>query len=76
MPTAVPCSVADRLRSPQALVGVGRRHPDVHDRHVGPLLADGREQLVGVPDLGDDVEAGLDEQSGDAFAEQTSSRPR
>ena len=61
---------ADRLRGPEALVGVGRRHPDVDDRDVGVVLADGDEERVGVADLGDDLEAGLDQQPGDPLAQE------
>ena len=43
MPTAVPCSRADRLCGAEALVGVGRRHPDVDDRDIRLVLA-GRAQ--------------------------------
>ena len=61
---------ADRLGRPQALVGVGRRHPDVHDGDVGSMLADGGEQLVGRAGLGDDLEPGLGEQPRDALAQE------
>jgi DNA-binding NarL/FixJ family response regulator len=47
---------ADLVRGPDALVGLGRRHADVHDRDVGPVLPDRREQLVRVGGLGDDVD--------------------
>ena len=33
------CSRADPLRGDEALVGVGRRHPDVDDRDVGRVAA-------------------------------------
>src|SRR5262249_14714374 len=57
-------------RRAQALVRVRRRHADVHDCDVGVLVRDLAEQLLGVAGLADDVEAGLGEQPGDAFAEQ------
>ena len=44
---------ADRLRRPEALVGVGRRHPDVDDRHVRSMAADGLQELIGGAGLGD-----------------------
>ena len=40
MPTVGAVLGADRLRRPEALVGVGRRHPDVDDRDVRAMLAD------------------------------------
>ena len=46
-------------RRPQALVALGRRHPDVDDRHVGAVLDDGRDERRAVADLGDDRAAGL-----------------
>ena len=39
MPTARAVLGADRLRGAETLVGVGRRHPDVHDRDVRAMLA-------------------------------------
>ena len=62
--------LADRLRGAQTFVGVGGRHPDVDDRDVRVLLADGGEELRGVAGLGDDLESGLGEQAGDALAQQ------
>ena len=70
MPTARAVLGADRLGGAQTLVGVGRRHPDVDDRDVRLVLADGGEQLRGVAGLGDDLEAGLGEQAGDALAQE------
>ena len=61
---------ADRLRRPEALVGVGRRHPDVDDRDVRAMLADGLQERVGVAGLGDDLEAGLGQQPRDPLAQQ------
>ena len=57
-------------RGLQALVGVGGRHPQVDDRDLGSVLGDGRDQLLGVAGLPDDVEAGLAEQQRDPFAQQ------
>ena len=62
--------LADRLGRAQALVGVGRRHPDVDDRDVRVLLADRGEELRGVAGLGDDLETGLGEQAGDALPQE------
>ena len=59
--------LADRLRGPQALVGVRGRHADVDDRDVGVLLADRGEELRGIAGLGNDLESGLGEQAGHAF---------
>ena len=61
---------ADRLRRPETLVGVGRRHPDVDDRHVRSMPADGLQELIGGAGLGVDLEAGLDQQPRDPFAQQ------
>ena len=61
---------ADRLRRPEAFVGVGRRHPDVDDRDVGTVLADGGQERLGIAGLGDDVETGLDQQPGDPLPQE------
>jgi hypothetical protein len=52
---------------------VAGRHPDVDHDEVGALCADGAEELVGVGNGGDDVEAAFGEQPGQAFAEQDES---
>ena len=57
-------------RRPQTLVGLRRRHADVDDRHVRAVRAHLQHQLVGVPGLADDLEAGVLEQAGDPLAEQ------
>ena len=41
-------AAADLVRGLDALVGLRRRHADVHDGHIGLVLVDRREQLVGV----------------------------
>jgi hypothetical protein len=61
---------ADRLRGAEALVRVGRRHPDVDDRDIGLVLANCGQERGGVADLGDDLEACFDQQSCDPFAEK------
>jgi hypothetical protein len=38
-----------------SLVGLRRRHADVHDRHVGFVLVHRGEQLLGTGRLGDDL---------------------
>ena len=38
---------ADLVRRAQPFVGERRRHPDVDDRHVGLVLVDRAQQLVG-----------------------------
>ncbi len=58
------------MRGAQALVGVGRRHPHVHDRDVGLVRADLAHQVLGVAGLADDVEARLLEQADEALAQQ------
>ena len=60
----------DLLRRLEAFVRVGRRHPDVHDRHVRRVRAHLEHQLVGVRGLADDLEAGVGEDAGDAFPEE------
>ena len=61
---------ADRLRGAKALVGVGRRHPDVHDRDVRKVLAGRPQEVVGVADLSDHLEARVDQDARDAFAHE------
>ena len=41
-------AAADLVRGLDALVGLGRRHADVHDGYIGLVEVDRREQLVGV----------------------------
>ena len=61
---------ADRLGGAQPFVGVGRRHPDVDDRHVRAQLPGGTQERVGVTDLRDHLEPGVDEQPCDALADE------
>jgi hypothetical protein len=61
---------ADLVRRTQALIGVGRRHPDVDDGDVGAVRADLAQQVLGVPGLAGDLEAGLLEQAREALAQQ------
>ena len=61
---------ADRARRAQALVGVGRRHADVDDRHVGLVGADLAQQVLPVAGLAGDLEAGLLEQAREPLAQQ------
>ena len=58
------------MRGAQALVGVGRRHPDVDDRDVGLVGADLAQQVLGVAGLAGDLEARLLEQAGEALAQE------
>ena len=56
---------------PRRLEPFGRvvgRHPDVHDRELGPLLSDEGDQVGGVAALADDVEPSELEQARQAFA--------
>ena len=62
--------VPDRLGGAEALVGVGRRHPDVDDGDVRLVLTDSREELGRVASLGDDLEACLVEQPRDPLPEE------
>src|SRR4051794_3139364 len=50
-------AAADLVRGLDALVGLGRRHADVHDRYVRLVRVDRLEQLAGARRLGDDVDA-------------------
>jgi hypothetical protein len=59
---------ADRLGGDQALVGVGGRHADVDQRHVGAGQADVVEQALGVLGLGDHLDTGVAQQADDALA--------
>ena len=61
---------ADLARRPQALVGVGRRHPHVDDGDVGLVGADLAQQLLGVARLADDLEPRLLQQPHQALAQQ------
>ena len=63
-------AAADLVRRLDAFVGLGRRHADVHDGHVGLVLVDRREQLVGVGRLGDDIDALAAHERRDALAQQ------
>ena len=54
----------------EPLVGVGRWHADVDDRDLGLVHRDVAHQVGGVVGLGENVEAGLDEQPHDALAQQ------
>src|SRR5215212_1331792 len=62
--------LADLLSRAQALVGMRRRHADIDDRHVRRVAPHLEHQLVGVPRLPDDVEAGVGEDARDALTEK------
>lgn len=57
-------------RRAQAVVDVARRHPDVDDRDFRPVAQCPAEEVLGVPGLRHDLEAGLGEQPDDALAEE------
>jgi hypothetical protein len=66
---------ADRTRiavsgNSQALGGVTRRHPDVHQDEVGPLLPDQVQQPRRVAALADHVEAGALKQACQTLAQE------
>ena len=63
-------ALADLLGRAQALVGVGRRHPDVHDRDVRAVHRNMAEQVVSGAGLGHDLEACVLEQPRDPFAQE------
>ena len=50
----------------ETLVRVRRRHPDVEDRHVGPVKTHRCQRLDSVARLGDDLAADLPEDADDA----------
>jgi hypothetical protein len=50
---------ADLVRGLDPLVGLGRRHADVHDRDIGLVLIDGGEQFLRGGCLRDDLDASL-----------------
>src|SRR6266508_3623464 len=59
---------ADRLGGDQALVGVGWRHADVDQRHVGVGQAHLAEQALGVLGLADHLDASVAQEADDALA--------
>ena len=62
---------AELVRGAHALVGPGRRHPDVGEHDVGRVGGDGREQRVEVLARADDLDVVLRrEQPGDALAHE------
>src|SRR4051812_36576839 len=63
-------AAADLVRGLNALVGLGRRHADVHDGHIGQMLVDCREQLVGVRRFRHDFDALAAHERRDALAQQ------
>ena len=60
----------DLPRCARALVGEGRRHPDVQDDEVGIVLGDRGQQPVASPERGDDLVSGVLEQSPEPLAQQ------
>src|SRR5439155_7885922 len=63
-------ALADLLRGAEPLVGVRRRHPDIHDGHVRLVEADVAEEILGRPGRAGDLEPGLGQQPLDAFAQE------
>ena len=61
---------ADPVGGAQALVGVGRRHPDVDHRDVGMVGSDLAQQILGVAGLAGHFEAGFLEQARQTLAQQ------
>jgi hypothetical protein len=58
-------------RRADALVGLGRRHPNIDDREVRLELRGRREQAVGIADAGDDLVALVLQQRGDPASATT-----
>src|SRR3954469_22291984 len=61
---------ADLVRGLDALVGLRRRHADVHDGEIGLVLVNRLEQLVGARGLRDDFDALAAYERCDALADQ------
>ena len=61
---------ADLVRRAQPFVGERRRHPDVDDRHVGLVLVDLAQQLLGGRRLRRHVDPGAPQERGDALAHE------
>jgi len=59
--------LADLVGGVQAFGGVGRRHPDIDDDQLGPLLADHLKKPRRIAGLADHVEARTFEQAGHAL---------
>src|SRR6516165_9327683 len=57
----------DRLRRLKTLIGVGRRHPDIHDRDIGATALHLLQQLTAVRGQPGNFEAGLSQQPRKAF---------
>src|SRR6478672_6013393 len=53
-----------------SLVGVRRRHPDVHDGNVGSVLLDRGDERTGITDRGHHLDSRLDEQAGQSLSQQ------
>ena len=62
--------LANHARRLEPFRRVVRRHADVHDRELGPMLADERHQLGSVAALADDVEPRALEQAGQPLAKE------
>src|SRR5215469_1333385 len=62
--------VADLLRRDQALVGVGGRHLDVDDRHVGMFPCHKLEKFLRITGLAGDLDTGVFEEAGRALPDQ------
>src|SRR4051794_19361897 len=63
-------AAANLVRGPDPLVGLRRRHADVHDRHVGFVVVERGDQLLRVLRLGDDLDAFAAEERSDALAHE------
>src|SRR5262249_38467686 len=69
-PPHIGVGAADLLRRDQALVGVGGRHLDVDDRHVGMLVGHDLKQLAGVAGLAGDLHPSLLKKAGGSLPDQ------
>ena len=63
-------AAADLLGGDEPVVGVGRRHADVHDGDVRAPRIDHPQQRVGIAAAPDDLEAGVLEQPREPVAQQ------
>ena len=60
---------ADLVGGDETLVGVGGWHLDVDDRDIGSCELDLAQQLGGIADLAEDLDAGFGEEAFEPFAE-------
>ena len=62
--------IPDRVRRFEPFGRMRRRHPNVNDDELGPVLADERQQLVRVAGLTDNLEVGPLQEARQTFAQE------